>query len=697
MNIMQKATKHGLSGLLLAVTVLGMAAPLAAMSTPIYADNSQQTGNTDDVNSKSALSKQTVFGIPKPDYNNYDMFNRGFKSEGTSDDLTDNPLKVGLTHNRQHEFGSYTFRRAIDMSRDFTFKGSLNIYQPGSTLGDSLGFILAPVEPDNIKNESTGGYLGIGKEPAKYGDKGFANAFFWGADLHYNPRAGHVIHDGNPDHEFDGNTEFGDPDIMDSYEYQGSNFVMFRRTDAAGKLANIRDYTPDNHPNIVQAVNLNTQGDNPVTLQWTPDAGAGKTGPVSGTLTATGWGETWSEHITVAHEMAFSAIAATGGDTSYMTLKPKDFTLTVGTAQVTFDGVPVSKADTDFKQPDFGTNPKTAVVGTHITVVGSQAGLEAAQKNPDFEPDYVYMAPKDTKSPQYSFIGDGQGYQIFTVKEDPSQTFDLKYNRKSLEHIDYQFANQPGVYFNKKDDSGDDGQTYTETTPAVSGFTPDRATVTGTYNGDHKDLVTYYPTPSLPLNAGAAGVINPTKPVTPTNGTTTKPSLNTSNGLSLDYVPDFNFGKHDIERGTKSYPADDLKTDQGDMPLFAQVTDVRAVPGNWTLDVKAGPMTNKATQSVLTGAYLTFGSSDVKTTSKDNDVSKVTSTFAGHQLYFDGTTEMNVASSTSPEQATWLTRFIKSDKADAVTLNVPGGTAQNGDYEAVLTWTLGSKPGENQH
>ncbi|MFR2312645.1 MAG: WxL domain-containing protein [Weissella confusa] len=696
MNIMQKATKHGLSGLLLAVTVLGSVAPLAAMSAPmIYADNSQQSGNSDEVSGKPALADQTVFGIEKPDYHNYEMFNRGFKSEGTADNLANNILNVPLTHNQQHEFGSFTFRRAIDMSHEFNFTGSLNIKQPGSTLGDSLGFILAPVEPDDIKNGSTGGYLGIGKEPED-DKKGFANAFYWGADLHYNPKPSDVDPNPNPDHKFDGDTEFGDPDIMNQYKYKDDHFVMFRRTNEQGDLVNMRDYTQFNHPDMIQPVNLNTQGDNPVTLKWTPkDTGKG---PINGTLTATGWGKTWTEDITVAHEMAFSAIAATGGDTSYMSLIPTDFNLTVGTSQVTFDGKPVSKGDVnDFKQPSFGkTNPKTAVVGTHITVVDSQAGLDAAKKDPNFEPDYVYRAPKDTESPQYSFIGDGQGYQIFTVKEDPSQTFDLNYNRKSTEHVDYQFANQPGVYFNKKDDSGDDGQTYTEDTPTVPGFTPDKATVTGTYNGDHKDLVTYYPTPSLPLNAGANGVVDPTKPVTPTNGTSTKQNLNTSNGLSLDYVPDFNFGKHEIESGTTTYAANDLKTNQGDMPLFTQVTDVRTHPGNWTLDVKAGPMTNKDTQSELTGAYMTFGASDVKTTSKDNDVSNVKTNFAGQQLNFDDKTEMNVVSSTSPEQATWLTRFIKKDQADAVTLHVPGGAAQKGDYQAVLTWTLGSKPGDNQ-
>ncbi|MFP8048261.1 WxL domain-containing protein [Weissella confusa] len=697
MNIMQKATKHGLSGLLLAVTVLGSVAPLAAMSTPIYADNSQQPGNSDEVSGKPALADQTVFGVPQPDYKSYEDFTKGFKSQGQALPM-EKDKTVSLTQNKQLQFGSLTFRRAIDMSHDFTFTGSLNIDQPGNTLGDSLGFILAPVEPDQIDNGSSGGYLGIGKlaHPEMYGDKGFDNAFYWGADLHYNVEPWDVDPNSNPDTSFDGKTEFGDPNVMNSGSYPGKNFVMFRRTDGKGQLDNIRNLTPDAHPEILYPVQLNKHGSNEVTLTWTPDkADENKeSGPISGTLTATGWGHTWTEEITTAHEMALAVNAATGGDTSNMGLTAGEFKLTVGTADVTFNGAPVSDADkAAFKQPDFGKSPKEAVVGTHITVVDSAEGLAAAKSDPLFESAYVYRAPKVAG---YGYVGNGKGYQIFTVTRTPDQTFTLKYNRKSTEHVDYQFANQPGVYFNKKDDSGDDGQTYTEDTPTVPGFTPDKATVTGTYSGDHKDLVTYYPTPSLPLNAGANGVVDPTKPVTPTNGTSTKQNLNTSNGLSLDYVPDFNFGKHEIESGTTTYAADDLKTNQGDMPLFAQVTDVRTHPGNWTLDVKAGPMTNKDTQSELTGAYMTFGASDVKTTSKDNDVSNVKTNFAGQQLNFDDKTEMNVVSSTSPEQATWLTRFIKKDQTDAVTLHVPGGAAQKGDYQAVLTWTLGSKPGDNQ-
>lgn len=172
MNIMQKATKHGLSGLLLAVTVLGSVAPLAAIGTPIYADNSQQTGNSDEVSGKPALADQTVFGVPQPDYKSYEDFTKGFKSQGQALPM-EKDKTVSLTQNKQLQFGSLTFRRAIDMSHDFTFTGSLNIDQPGNTLGDSLGFILAPVEPDQIDNGSSGGYLGIGKlaHPEMYGDK----------------------------------------------------------------------------------------------------------------------------------------------------------------------------------------------------------------------------------------------------------------------------------------------------------------------------------------------------------------------------------------------------------------------------------------------------------------------------------------------------------------------------------------------
>lgn len=64
----------------------------------IYADNSQQSGNSDEVSGKPALADQTVFGIEKPDYHNYEMFNRGFKSEGTADNLANNILNVPLTH-----------------------------------------------------------------------------------------------------------------------------------------------------------------------------------------------------------------------------------------------------------------------------------------------------------------------------------------------------------------------------------------------------------------------------------------------------------------------------------------------------------------------------------------------------------------------------------------------------------------------
>lgn len=718
MNIMQKATKHGLSGLLLAVTVLGSVAPLAAMSTPIYADNNQQTGNSDEVSGKPALAKQNEIGTSDAHYHDMGTFNRGFQKIGTPEagglqlighdkdpqtGETRDLMQVGLTTGAQHQFGSFTFRRKIDMTETFRFKGSLNITKlpHTNTLGDSLGFILAPVPPAEIQKGSTGGYLGIGVEP-EHPDTGFKNAFFWGADLHYNPEPDVAQENQNPDKNFDGNTEFGDPNAM--RDFPGNDWVMFRSTDEKGNLDNLRNHIVTRTDPVVYPVPLNKDGgDNAVELSWKPDKTGTENGPgdVEGTLTATGWGHIWHEHITVAREMSFSAISATGGETSTMSLKPVDFTLTVGTVPVKFTASPVSTGDkATFTQPDFGTNPKKTVVGTHITVISSDitsAQIDELKAEPNYEPDYVYVAPKVDG---FKFVGDGNGYKVFDpITENnlnDSNTLDLKYNRVSREHIDYQFANQPGVYINKKDSSDDDGKTYTEVTPQIPGFTPDKATVTGTYNGDHNDLVTYYPTPSLPLNAGANGVVDPTKPVTPTNGTSTKQNLNTSNGLSLDYVPDFNFGKHEIESGTTTYAADDLKTNQGDMPLFAQVTDVRTDPGNWTLAVKAGPMTNKATQSVLSGAYMTFGSSDVKTTSKDNEVSKVLSNFAGQQLNFDDKAEMNVASSSSPEQATWLTRFIKKDQVDAVTLHVPGGAAQKGDYQAVLTWTLGSKPGDNQ-
>ncbi|WP_270764044.1 lectin-like domain-containing protein [Weissella confusa] len=290
---------------------------------------------------KPALHDQTEFGKQVSSYDTFPQFKEGFGSFRNAMPLGDvdgNPtqnLYVSLTQNGQHQFGSYTFLRAIDMTHDFQFSGWLSIQQPGDTLGDSLGFILAPLEkgktPDNIQNGSTGGYLGIGKEPED-STKGFANAYFWGADLHYNPRASEVDKHPNPDHKFDGNTEFGDPDIMQ--KNPDKNYVMFRQTNKNGNLVPMRDSTPDNDPGMINDVNLNTQGDNYVTLSWNP-SGTNDDGSVKGALTATGWGKTWSEEIDrAAANMSFSDIAATGGDTSYMSLEPKNFKLTTSTSDV---------------------------------------------------------------------------------------------------------------------------------------------------------------------------------------------------------------------------------------------------------------------------------------------------------------------------------------------------------------------------
>ena len=70
-------------------------------------------------------------------------------------------------------------------------------------------------------------------------------------------------------------------------------------------------------------------------MTWTPDKADenNESGPISGTLTATGWGHTWTEEITTAHEM-LAVNAATGGDTSNMGLTAGEFKLTVGTACV---------------------------------------------------------------------------------------------------------------------------------------------------------------------------------------------------------------------------------------------------------------------------------------------------------------------------------------------------------------------------
>ena len=135
-------------------------------------------------------------------------------------------------------------------------------------------------------------------------------------------------------------------------------------------------------------VKLDKNGDD-VEINWKPTTVTDT--QVTGTLSSSAFKNQWSKTITVYRNMGFGVIAATGQDTSTMTVDMRSFELQLGTSNVTFKGVPAANTvDTsDFKAPVFTPAVKPALVGAHVTVLRDETAQADAAKDPNYDPDYV--------------------------------------------------------------------------------------------------------------------------------------------------------------------------------------------------------------------------------------------------------------------------------------------------------------------
>ena len=347
------------------------------------------------------LATQTEIGSSKINLTTPGQMEKAFITGGDS-----TPFKNGqadLTQGLEQQFGSASFKYSIDVSQPFKFKGVLRTSTGGNSYrkrtGDAFGTMMAPVAPQDMGNGSRGGLMGIGKDPAL--GTGFSDAHFLGIDFHYNKEQ----HDA--------------PIAMNNR----SQYASFRETDNQGTL---KYYNASQDSG--QEVKLNTNGDE-VEVKWTPISAADTqvTGKLSSEAFKDRWGrtKTWSKTINVYRNMGFGVIATTGQDTSTMTVDMRSFELRLGTSNVTFKGVPAANTvDTsDFKAPVFTPAVKPALVGAHVTVLRDETAQADAAKDPNYDPDYVYLAPK------------GQGYELagknhanylnFTIGNDVNTECDL--------------------------------------------------------------------------------------------------------------------------------------------------------------------------------------------------------------------------------------------------------------------------------
>ncbi|MCT8399023.1 WxL domain-containing protein [Weissella cibaria] len=636
----------------LAVSLTGYAAPALAATVTVQ-----------------DLQTATKIGEPAANYAGVDEMTNAFLPGGTSSGFTNGWAQ--LTNGGSNQYGSASFKYQIDMTSSFNFKGGFKTSSGGNSIfgqaGDALGMILAPYDPSQMGNGTPNKYLGIGKN----GTTGFSNAIFRGIDFYYN-------------------SDMGDSNIGTSLGVNSKQYASFRHTDSAGKLQNIGSNDQ------AQNVSLSRGGDD-VGFAWAPVSVSSDGRQVVGNITITGYGKTWTQTVTVARNMGFSVFGSTGNETSTMSVNMKTFSVKYGTVQATFNGVAAKTTvdASDFKAPVFNPAQKPAVVGNTVTVVQSDADVDAASKTTKFDPNFVYVAPKVAG---YDFTGDNRkNYQQFTIanSDDDTNHFDLTYEKKNKVTIKYQYATQLGTYFDSVTKSGYDGDDYSVTSPDIVGYKPDIATVTGKLGDKDTVIVTYAPLVNKPLNPFDPDYAKPVNPLIP--GTDTPVGKEQSGILTVDYASTLDFGKQKISGQATTYAASAQKfADDAHStliaPVYAQVSDLRAQAGGWTLQLATSALKNKTTGKPLQGASLSFENAKMATTPgklTGNVVDKQTVAF-GQSATIMTTNQANIP-------GTWLAVFGgqsdlgQTDGRDvdqAVKLAIPGGSAQQGDYTADLTWTV---------
>lgn len=167
---------------------------------------------------------------------------------------------------------------------------------------------------------------------------------------------------------------------------------------------------------------------------------------------------------------------------------------------------------------------------------------------------------------------------------------------------------------------------------------------------------------------------------------------NTSNevgALTLDFVSNLNFGKHELSANPETYYAKNTTTP------FAQVTDVRGTGEGWRLVASMSSFKQgegeTATDS-LPGATITLKNGS--TTSSNLAAGPETS--SSIKLTSDNEPQNITTAEAKKGLGTWITRWLDNDTEtdfnQNVSLDVPAAVATKGAHNSTITWTLYNTP-----
>ncbi|MBO0466499.1 WxL domain-containing protein [Enterococcus plantarum] len=181
---------------------------------------------------------------------------------------------------------------------------------------------------------------------------------------------------------------------------------------------------------------------------------------------------------------------------------------------------------------------------------------------------------------------------------------------------------------------------------------------------------------------GPDGPENPDgTPVDPEDGNNSGTGM--KGPLSLDYVPNIDFGNQEVSSKTQSYNA------KNQFP-YVQVTDNTGSVSGWNVTVSTDGFTSDS--DVLKGAELTFAPGQVYTPGSVSTAPEAKAVVVGSEAK----TIFNAKKDAGA--GTWINQWIGEEPVDGkgqndgIQLKVIGGTAKAKAYTADLVWTITAGP-----
>lgn len=157
--------------------------------------------------------------------------------------------------------------------------------------------------------------------------------------------------------------------------------------------------------------------------------------------------------------------------------------------------------------------------------------------------------------------------------------------------------------------------------------------------------------------------------------------------LSLDMVPNLDFGQHVVKSATSF-------ADTGEHRI--QVTDSRAANDGWNVMLTVGEFTSGG--NTLTGATLTTGGDALVAAGVNNQIDTTIDNSGVHSVGLtsiaaDGTQASRIFYGDNATTSTGTWQAIYANNTENFTLSAPATTQAVGTFTANLTWTISAGPG----